>query len=97
MTPSHFQHADRIKEKETIKLLLNVYDQCFKNLKQSGFHDDEIPTDIVEMSSVTVVPFADFSNNSSIMMYMHQYVYQHPNILEKVLGRVSIGFYLYAI
>ena len=91
--PSLFQPIDWTKVKEVLKHLLNDYDKCFKAWKQSGFHDDEIPTDIVEMSNAAMVPFVDFAKNSSVIMYMHQFVYMYPSILDKVSGKVSLDLF----
>ena len=94
--PSHFQPIDWVKAKEVLKSLLNDYDRCFRNWKQSGFHDNEIPTSVVDMTEQAAVPFADFAKNSSIMLYMHEFVFQHPNILEKVSGKpfYCLNFYI---
>ena len=95
--PSHFQPIDWTKVKDILKILLNDYDKCFKAWKHSGFHDKDIPTDIVEMTNAAVIPFVDFAKNSSIVMYMHEYVYMYPNILDKVSGKVTFHLYCYLI
>ena len=85
MPPSHFQPIEWLKCKEVYKQLVNEYDRCFKHWKQSGFHG-EIPTDVKDMTQVAAVPFADFSSNNSTILYMHEFIFQFPNILEKVSG-----------
>ena len=88
--PSHFQEIDDWKKsRDYLKHLCKEYDKCFKDWKQSGFHDKEIPTDIRDMTEVADKPFENFANSAAIL-YMHEYVYQYPNILSKVNGKYFI-------
>ena len=84
--PSHFQPIEWLKSKDALKNLSNMYDECFQNWKHSGFHNQDIPTDVIEMTKVAKRPFADFSKNSSAVLYMHEFVIQFPNIMDKVTG-----------
>ena len=83
--PSNFQPIDWKKSRESFKALTNEYDICFKNWKLSGFHGD-IPTDVTDMTSAADKPFDDFSQKNTSVLYLHQYVYQFPNILSTVTG-----------
>ena len=83
--PSNFQPIDWKKSRESFKALTNEYDVCFKNWKLSGFHGD-IPTDVTDMTSAADKPFGDFSQKNTSVLYMHQFVYQFPNILSTVIG-----------
>ena len=96
--PCHFQPIDWTKVKEVIKLLINNYDRFLKDWKQSGFHDKDIPSGVVEMTSEAKIPFSSFAD-SSVIRYMHEFVYEHPNILDKVSGKVFSfsGHYIYMI
>ena len=84
--PSHFQEIDWEKSKESWKSMCNEYEFCFKNWKHSGFHDKDIPTDILEMVKVCKQPFDSYANNSSSILYMHEFVVQYPGILDAVTG-----------
>ena len=58
----------------------------FKKWKVSGFHGDiPVDLDLHELTEAADKPFSDFTKCTSIL-YMHQYVYMHPNILENVTG-----------
>ena len=57
--PSLFQPIDWTKV-SVWKLLLSNYEKCFKAWKQLGFHDDQIPIDIAEMSNAEMIPFVYF-------------------------------------
>ena len=88
--PSHFQEIDDWKKsRESLKHLCREYDKCFKDWKQSGFHDKEIPTDIRDMTEVADKPFEKFANSAAIL-YLHEYVYQFPSILNKVTGKFYV-------
>ena len=75
LPPSHFQPIDWTKRKYFFSHMKREYDDCFKNWKQSGFHESEIPTSVVEMTMACVVPFANFPQNSSSMLYLHEFIY----------------------
>ena len=90
--PSHFQEISWEKSKESWKAMCNKYDFCFKNWKHSGFHDKEIPTNITEMVKVCKQPFNSYANNSSSIMYMHEYIVQYPCIIDGVTGMLFISY-----
>ena len=96
LPPSHFQPIDWTKSKQSFKDICREYDTCFKAWKQSGFHDKEPPTDLLEMTEVADKPFEKFSQNSSSILYMHEYMLQFPSILDKVTGKSSY-FYINSI
>jgi hypothetical protein len=83
--PSNYQNIDWKKSRESFKALTNEYDICFKNWKLSGFHGD-IPTDVQDMTEAADKPFSDFANKNISVQYMHQFVYQFPDILSTVTG-----------
>ena len=78
-----------MKSKDSFLHMRQEYDNCFKNWKQSGFHANEIPTCVVDMITACVVPFENFSHNSSSMLYFHKFVYQFPGILNKITGNLA--------
>ena len=48
------------------------------------------------MTEVADKPFEKFSQNSSSILYMHEYMLQFPSILDKVTGKSSY-FYINSI
>ena len=78
-----------------MKALTNEYDICFKNWKLSGFHGN-IPTNVTDMTSTADKPFDEFSQKNKCVLYLHQFVYQFPNILSTVTGDIYI-YILYIV
>ena len=93
LPPSKYQNIDRKKSRDAFKNISNEYDQAFKNWKVSGFHGD-IPTDLHEMTEVCDKPFSDFSKSNTSILYMHQFVYQFPDVLSKVTGLFLFSIYI---
>ena len=93
--PSNFTPIDWKKARESFKSLCNEYDEAFKNWKASGFHED-IPVDtadLVEMTDMAEKPFSAFTKKNTSVLYMHQYVYQFPEILSRVSGKSFVLLY----
>ena len=89
ISPSTYQEVDWIKCRDSFKSMCNEYDICFKNWKISGFHGD-IPSNLHDMTESADLPFTDFVKSNTSVLYMHQYVYQHPDILTTVTGMCCI-------
>ena len=85
--PYNFSPIDWKKARESFKALCNEYDIAFKHWKISGFHGDiPVDMDLIELTEIAEKPYSDFIKKNTSLLYMHQFVYQFPDILTKVSG-----------
>ena len=90
--PSNFTAIDWMKARESFKSLCNEYDKAFKGWKASGFHEDlPVDMDLSEMTEIADKPFEDFTKKNTSVLYMHQFMHQHPEILSRVSGKQNIS------
>lgn len=93
MPPLKFYPIDWHKSKDVLSHMQREYDKCFSNQKASGFHDKNIPTDIVDMTEVCKKTFANFSKNRSSILYLHEFILQFPGTLDKITGEICCSVY----
>ena len=73
---------------KTLNTLIREYEYCFNNWKLSGNHG---AFGEVEDEDTSRKPFADFILNNTSLLYLHEFVYQYPNIFSKVTGKLPDG------
>ena len=78
---------DWMQSSKTLKALVKEYEVCFNNWKLSGNHGN------FGESRDSRLPFADFIQNNNSLLYLHEFVYQYPNIFEKVTGELPKGVF----
>jgi len=74
LKPIHWKQSQK-----TLANLIREYEKCFVNFKKSGNHGD---FGEAEQGS----PFADFVQNNQSLLYLHQFVYKYPHVLDKITG-----------
>lgn len=67
-----------------LNLLLKDYEYCLQNLRMSGNHKEFGNYD----PSKPTLPFSNFINNNSSMLYVHEFCHIYPNVLEKATGQL---------
>ena len=74
------------KSMTALQAVLTDYDTCFQKWKLSGNHS--------EFGKVTAEtkPFYDFISGAKVMLYLYQFVYQFPDILDVVTGKIFIAW-----
>ena len=71
--------------------MCNEYNRAFKGWKASGFQGDiPVDMDLSEMTEIADKPFEDFTKKNASVLYMHQFMCQHPEILSRVSGKQNI-------
>jgi len=73
---------------KTLKTLIREYEYCFNNWKLSGNHG---AFGEVGNEDTSRKPFADFIQSNTSLLYLHEFVYQYPNIFSKVTGKLPDG------
>ena len=81
--PAVFGQINWKQSKETLSSAMREYKRCFNSWKLSGNHGafDENPDSVAGEPK----PFSDFASSNS-RLYMHEFVYQFPDVLSKVIG-----------
>jgi len=65
------------KSKDTLSKMVKEYEYIRQQWKLSGFHGDF-------EEAQAAAPFSNFVHNNNSMLYLHAFVEQYPDILEKV-------------
>ena len=83
--PSKFLPITWQQSKQTMDTFFREYEKSFKAWKLSGNHGGfgEKNTDVGEPK-----PFKNFINNVNSLLYLHEFVYQFPDVLSKVFGEL---------
>lgn len=87
--PSKFDPIVWQKAKSAFEDLTLEYEKCFNNWKMSGTHDDfenSVNRVATTESEKQKKPFIDFINRNYVLLYMHEFVYQYPDVLAKMIG-----------
>ena len=82
--------SGRIEWTQSAKMLKDIvrdYEKCFNNWKLSGNHGAFGETDTTKER----IPFSQFIMNNHSLLYLHEFVYQFPNIFEKMTGKLPEG------
>ena len=82
---SEFTPITQEKSATALKPLLTDYDTIFQKWKFSGNHGE-----FGEITAETKL-FSNFISGAKIMLYLHQFVYQFPDILYVVTGKIFIS------
>jgi hypothetical protein len=91
--PSKFDPISWQKAKSAFEELVSEYEKCFLNWKQSGNHDDF--DDAVgrvagaSAGATTKKPFIEFVQRNWVLLYMHEFVYEYPDALSKMTGKID--------
>ena len=78
------------QSKLDLEKLLKQYECCFNNWKKSGNHG-EFKEDGDNNKENNPLPFSDFAGNNGSLKYLHEFIYQFPNIFDKALGDLPNG------
>ena len=73
------------KSLQLFKHLSNEYDKCFHNWKLSGHHGD-FPDEVGVIAGSVKLPFEKFVMGNNSLTYMHEYVFQFPEVLSSITG-----------
>ena len=75
------------QSKKTLRYIVKEYEQCFYNWKLSGNHGEFGDTAGIDQR----IPFENFIQNNNSLLYLHEFVYQYPNIFSKVTEELPVG------
>ena len=76
------------KSSQILKYLTNEYDRCFHNWKLSGHHGD-FPDEPGAVPNSAKQPFEDYILGNKSLLYMHEFIFQFPDILATITGELS--------
>ena len=84
------------QSKVELERLLKQYEYFFNSWKISGQHgafDDAVEetNDKENKEQKKPLPFANFVGSNQSLRYLHEFVYQFPNIFEKAIGHLPEG------